>query len=358
MQRSLKVFPIGGEAPDDWITGWNDTHPDTPLQIVAAPDQCQAYLACDLAADVIDEEIQTKHLPDHPVVWPPYVYNSCGDFRREDQTPYDHLLRTIYGRVTRAGLLAILREAKAALDDASSVVDAGEGEAYAYEHELRRLAGLIEQLEGGAFIIDDPDEFTDTPAALARLPAIDEWVTVYPKNNWPAQTFTGRVSDVRVDRVTVIDQADDAWDVDLDQIELAESDDEADDETDNEPEADDVCDNCFASDVVCEQTCACGKTLCVECATDNDGRCGECAAKAEEAESDEEPADKDYADMDDAELADVEGRFSVDDGPDGEFTNLLDAVNHCQGVATGQHRTSRVFDNDAHDQVWEVAGRG
>ncbi len=62
--------------------------------------------------------------------------------------------------------------------------------------------------------------------------------------------------------------------------------------------------------------------------------------------------------MDDAELADVEGRFSVDDGPDGEFTNLLDAVNTCEGVATGQHRTARVFDNDAHDQVWEVAGRG
>ena len=144
MQRPLKVFPIGGEAPDDWITGWNDTHPDTPLQIVTAPDPCQAYLACDLAADVIDEEIQTKHLPDQPVIWPPYVYNSCGDFRREDQTPYDHLLRTIYGRVARTGVLATLREAKAALDDASSVVDAGEGEAYAYEHELCQLAGLIE----------------------------------------------------------------------------------------------------------------------------------------------------------------------------------------------------------------------
>ena len=86
MPRPLKVFPIGGEAPTDWVEGWNDTHPDTPLQIVAAPDQCQAYLACDLAADVIDEEIQTKHLPDHPVIWPPYVYNSCGDFMREDQT--------------------------------------------------------------------------------------------------------------------------------------------------------------------------------------------------------------------------------------------------------------------------------
>ncbi|MBI5565779.1 MAG: hypothetical protein HY870_12865 [Chloroflexi bacterium] len=292
MQRPLKVFPIGGEEPTDWVEGWNDTHPDTPLQIVAAPDQCQAYLACDLAADVIDAEIEEKHLPDRPVIWPPFVFNSCGDFMREDRTPYDHLLHTIYGSVTRAGLLATLREAKAALDDASSVVDASEGETYAYEHDLCRLSNLIEQLEGGAFIIDETD-FADTPAAPARLPAIGEWVTVYSKNNWPAQAFTGRVSGVRGDRVTVIDQADDAWDVDLDQIELAESDDEADDETDDEPEGDDVCDNCFASDVVCEQTCACVKTLCVECATDNDGLCGECAANAEETESDEAAADTD-----------------------------------------------------------------
>ncbi len=155
MKRPLKVFPLGGEAPDDWITGWNETHPDTPLHIVTAPDQCQAYLACDLAADVIDDELQMKHLPDHPVIWPPYVYNSCGDFGREDQTPYDHLLRMIYGHVTRADLLAALRAMHSALDDASSVVDASEGETYAYELELRQLDSLIKQLEGGVFIVDE-----------------------------------------------------------------------------------------------------------------------------------------------------------------------------------------------------------
>ncbi len=122
---------------------------------MTAPEQCQAYLACDLAADVIDEEIQTKHMPEHPVIWPPYVYNSCGDFRREDQTPYDHLLGTIYAHVTRADLLVALRATHSALDDASSVVDASESEAYAYERELRQLDSLIKQLDGGAFIVDE-----------------------------------------------------------------------------------------------------------------------------------------------------------------------------------------------------------
>lgn len=116
MKRPLNVHPIGGEEPTDWVDSWNDAHPDTPLQIVDAPDQCQAYLACDLAADVIDAEIQDRHLPDRPVIWPPYVYNSCGDFMQENSTCYDQLLHTIYGIVTRDSLLATLREAKAALD--------------------------------------------------------------------------------------------------------------------------------------------------------------------------------------------------------------------------------------------------
>jgi len=236
MKRPLNVFPIGGEEPTDWVAGWNDTHPDTPLQIVDAPEQCQAYLACDLAADVIDAELQDKHLPDRPVIWPPYVYNSCGDFMQENSTCYDQLLRTIYGVVTRDSLLATLREAKTVLDDASSVVDAGEGEEYAYEHDLRHLEKLIERLEGGVFIVEEEVNHLE--------------------------------------------------------IELAESDDEA---ADDEEAGDDLCDNCFAAGVACDQTCACGKTLCADCAAENDGRCGGCAAKADEEESDDDDADDDQS---------------------------------------------------------------
>lgn len=44
------------------------------------------------------------------------------------------------------------REIRAALDDASSVVDAGEDETFAYEHELRHLESLIQCLAEGAII--------------------------------------------------------------------------------------------------------------------------------------------------------------------------------------------------------------
>ena len=54
--------------------------------------------------------------------------------------------------LTCAAMLATLQEVRAALDDASSVVDAGEDETFAYEHELRRLDTLIQRLTDGAII--------------------------------------------------------------------------------------------------------------------------------------------------------------------------------------------------------------
>lgn len=54
--------------------------------------------------------------------------------------------------LTRAAVLATLNEVRAALDNASSVVDAGEDETFAYEHELRRLDTLIQRLTDGAII--------------------------------------------------------------------------------------------------------------------------------------------------------------------------------------------------------------
>lgn len=59
-------------------------------------------------------------------------------------------------------------------------------------------------------------------------------------------------------------------------------------------DADDVCDNCYASGVAVSQTCPeCGRTLCADCAAENDGLCGDCAAKAD----DESDGHKEYADM-------------------------------------------------------------
>ncbi len=56
--------------------------------------------------------------------------------------------------LTRAAMLATLNEVRAALDDASSVVDAGEDETFAYEHELHRLDTLIRNLTDGAIIAE------------------------------------------------------------------------------------------------------------------------------------------------------------------------------------------------------------
>ena len=69
-------------------------------------------------------------------------------------TNVNDLDQTDPGVVTRADLLAILHEVRAAVDDAGSVVDPGEDEEVAYEHELRRLDTLIKRLTAGAIIVE------------------------------------------------------------------------------------------------------------------------------------------------------------------------------------------------------------
>lgn len=53
------------------------------------------------------------------------------------------------GYVLQADDLDVLEEALRALDDASTIVDAGEGEESAYQHEKRALYALIERLMPG-----------------------------------------------------------------------------------------------------------------------------------------------------------------------------------------------------------------
>lgn len=59
-------------------------------------------------------------------------------------------------------------------------------------------------------------------------------------------------------------------------------------------EGDDMCDNCYTSGVAVSQTCPiCGRTLCADCAAENDGRCGECVTKTD----DDSDGHKECADM-------------------------------------------------------------
>ena len=69
-------------------------------------------------------------------------------------TNVNDLDQTDPGVVTRADLLATLHEVRAAVDDASSIVDPGEDEEVAYEHELRRLDALIKRLTAGADLVE------------------------------------------------------------------------------------------------------------------------------------------------------------------------------------------------------------
>lgn len=84
----------------------------------------------------------------------PVFYRNVDDFMRESSIPLDEMLRQIYGAISRQALIETLHEVERALDDASTVVDAGEDEEYAYQHELERLRKLIERLEQGAFIAE------------------------------------------------------------------------------------------------------------------------------------------------------------------------------------------------------------
>ena len=69
-------------------------------------------------------------------------------------TNVNDLDQTDPGVVTRADLLATLHEVRALVDDASSVVDPGEDEEVAYEHELRRLDTVIKRLTAGADLVE------------------------------------------------------------------------------------------------------------------------------------------------------------------------------------------------------------
>jgi hypothetical protein len=63
----------------------------------------------------------------------------------------------------------------------------------------------------------------------------------------------------------------------------------------DEVEGDDCCDNCMTSGIACSQTCLdCGKTLCAECAAENEGRCSDCASNADDT-GDNEPDEDDEA---------------------------------------------------------------
>ena len=59
------------------------------------------------------------------------------------------------------------------------------------------------------------------------------------------------------------------------------------------------------------------------------------------------------------QLAEMKGSYSVDDGPAGEFDNLLDAINACKAAAKANRTFSHVFEHHGgrQSEVWEVDGR-
>ena len=64
------------------------------------------------------------------------------------------------------------------------------------------------------------------------------------------------------------------------------ADDLEDDDEGEDSDADDVCDNCHTAGVPISQTCPeCGRTLCADCAAEDDGLCGACAAEGEETDA-------------------------------------------------------------------------
>lgn len=63
-----------------------------------------------------------------------------------------------------------------------------------------------------------------------------------------------------------------------------------------------------------------------------------------------------YADMSEDELAQVAGRFSVE-GEEGEYSNLLDAINACEGSAAEKHTVLHVLTFPDRFPVWEIDRR-
>ena len=66
-----------------------------------------------------------------------------------------------------------------------------------------------------------------------------------------------------------------------------------------------------------------------------------------------------YEDMSAEQLAEIKGSYSVDDGPAGEFDNLLDAINACAAAAKANSTFSHVYEHHhggRRYEVWEVDG--
>jgi hypothetical protein len=170
MKRALVFYPVNVEAdqPDETLAEFvharGQLHPEHPLIIAAKPHGAQVYLVVGASADLADEvfvdrRAGAKPWPDLPVIWAdggPEVYGSIGGFMSQTSITLEDLLRVVYGTLSRQALVEKLTGVLSALDDASSVVDAGEGEAYAYQSELHDLRVLLDRLQRGAYLVEEP----------------------------------------------------------------------------------------------------------------------------------------------------------------------------------------------------------
>ncbi len=162
MKRPLKAYPI--LASDDnalEVAEWNSWHPDQSITITDEVSAAHVYLFTGLAADEADERLSAglnaEGWTDRPVIWlaaGASFYASVSAFESVNPTDLDGVLRQVYGVVPRERLIDLLHEVERALDDAASVVAAGDAEEVAYEHELRDVRSLLGQLERGAFIAE------------------------------------------------------------------------------------------------------------------------------------------------------------------------------------------------------------
>ena len=169
MKRALVFYPVNvaADQPDEalaeFIHAWGQLHPEHPLIIAAKPHGAQVYLVVGSSADLADEvfadgRVSAKPWPDLPVMWAeggPAFYGSISGFMSQTSLTLEDLLRGVYGTLSRQTLVDQLENVRRALDDASSVVDAGEGEAYAYQSELQDLRALLEKLQSGAYLIEE-----------------------------------------------------------------------------------------------------------------------------------------------------------------------------------------------------------
>jgi hypothetical protein len=154
---------LSGEQDVAEIAAWNDRTPNSPLILTAHEPEADVYVYTGLASDVADEKLdqevfgQAGWRENRPVIWlaaGASFYIDVPAFKDAHDTGFVSLLQEVYGEVRRSDLLDQLSSAQRTLNDASSVADAGESEAHAYEHEMTALGQLIARLERGAFITD------------------------------------------------------------------------------------------------------------------------------------------------------------------------------------------------------------